>query len=115
MLPQSNARSLRSFERLVLPCEELTALDCLSRSGHEIEQEAQIMQAEQPQPEDFLLVHQVADVRAAEARARRARAALLERPLVAGEARVPQVEAPFTRQRAAGARGAGREDAVEHV
>src|SRR5512146_2120935 len=111
MLPQSNARSLRSFERLVLPCEELTALDCLSRSGDEIEQEAQIMQAEQPQPEDFLLVHEVPDVRAAEAGAGRARAALLERALVTGETRVPQVEPSLTGQRAACARGAGREDA----
>src|SRR5689334_18522494 len=84
--------SLRSSERLVLPGEELAALDRLSRRGDEIEQEAQIMQAEQPQPENFLLVDEVADVSAAEARAGRARAVLVERALVAGEARVAKVE-----------------------
>ena len=40
--------SLRSSERLVLPGEELAALDRLPRRGDEIEQEAEIMQAEQP-------------------------------------------------------------------
>ena len=81
----------------------------------EIEQEAQIMQAQEAQPENLLLVDEMADVRAAERRARRAVAALVERPRVAGEAGVPEVEAPLPRERAAGARGARRQDAVEHV
>ena len=108
-------RSLRSLERLVLPGEELAALDRLSRRGDEIEQEAQIMQAEQPKPEDLLLVDEVADVGAAEARAGRAGAAVVERALVAGEAGVAEVEPTLARERAAGARGARRQDAVEHV
>ena len=50
------------------------------------------MQAEQPQPEDFLLVDEVADVRPAEPGAGRARAAVVEGALVAGEAGVAEVE-----------------------
>src|SRR5579871_6661054 len=73
------------------------------------------MQAEQPKPEDLLLCDEMADVGAAEARARRARATVLERPLVARESGVAKVEPPLARERAAGARGARREDAVEHV
>src|SRR5438093_1278364 len=87
----------------------------MPRSGNEIEQEAEIMQAEQPQPEDFLLRDEVADVPAAEPRAGGALASLLERPLVAREPRVAEVEPSVARECAAGARGAGREDAVEHV
>ena len=73
------------------------------------------MQAEQPQSEDLLLVHEVPDVAAAEAGAGRAGAAVVERALVAGEPGVAEVEPSFVRERAAGARCAGREDAVEHV
>src|SRR3954451_1714096 len=73
------------------------------------------MQAEQPQPEDLLLVHEVADVRPAEAGAGRARASVVQRTLVCGEAGVAEVEAALAREGAAGARGAGRQHAVEHV
>src|SRR5436190_16443116 len=73
------------------------------------------MQAEQPEPEDLLLVHEVADVRPAEAGAGRARAAVLQRTLVGREAGVAEVEATFARESAAGTRGTGRQDAVEHV
>src|SRR5437867_2523581 len=73
------------------------------------------MQTEQPQPEDFLLRDEMADVRAAEPRARRAGAPFLERPLVARETGIAEIEPALPRERAPGARGAGREDAVEHV
>src|SRR5438093_1236783 len=85
------------LRRLVLPGEELAALDRLSRRGDEIEQEAQIMQAEQPQPEDFLLVDEVADVRPAEPGASRARASVVEGTVVASEAGVAEVEAALAR------------------
>ena len=73
------------------------------------------MQAQKPQAEQLLLVDQVADVGAREARARRARAALLERPRIAGEAGVAQVQPARRGERGAGAGRAGRQDAVEHV
>jgi hypothetical protein len=56
------------------------------------------MQGEEADAEDFLLVDEVADVRAREAGARRARAILLQWPLIAGEARVPQVQPTLARQ-----------------
>src|SRR5579875_1279713 len=112
---RSSHRSLRLLERLRLPGQELAALDRLPRAGHEIEQEAQIMQAEQPEPEDLALADQVAEVGAAEAPAGRAPATFVEGPVVAGEAGVAQVEPPRPGQGAAGARGAGRQDAVEEV
>ena len=73
------------------------------------------MQAEEAQAEQLLLVDEVADVGAREARAGRAAAALLERPRVAREAGVAEVEPARRGERGAGARGAGRQDAVEHV
>src|SRR5579884_1697560 len=112
---RSSHRSLRSLERLGLPGEELAALDRLPRAGHEIEQEAQIMQAEEPQAEDLPLVDQVAEVRAAEAGAGGTGAARLERTRVAGEAGVAQVEAALARQRAARPGRPGGQDAVEEV
>src|SRR3954453_13734990 len=73
------------------------------------------MQAQQADAEDLLLVHEVPDVRAAEAPARGAAAVLVERAGVALEAGVPEIEPSLPRQRAARPRRAGREDAVEHV
>src|SRR5581483_11718048 len=73
------------------------------------------MQAEQPKPEDLLLVDEMPDVRAGERPARRACAALVEGPGVAREAGVPEVEPPLPRERAARAGRTGRQDAVEHV
>ena len=61
------------------PALEGAALDRLPRRRDEIDQEAQIMQAEQPQAENLLLVDEVTDVRAGESRARRAGAARVER------------------------------------
>ena len=52
-------------ERIRSPRLEGAALDRLSCRGDEIDHEAQIMQAQQPQAEDLLLVHEMADVRAA--------------------------------------------------
>ncbi len=73
------------------------------------------MQAEEPEAEDLLLVDQMPDVGAAERRARRAGAAFVQRARVARKACVAEVEPALPRERAAGARGAGRQDAVEHV
>src|SRR3954453_20198114 len=73
------------------------------------------MQAEQPQPENLLLVHEMADVGPAEAGTGGARAAVLQRTLVPGEAGIGQIEPALARQGAACARGAGGQDAVEHV
>src|SRR5438552_12516622 len=102
-------------ERVRAPRCEGAALDRLPRGGDEIEQEAEIMQAQQPEPENLLLVDEMADVRAAEAYARRAGTAVVERARVTREVRVAHVQSSRPRQRAAGTRGACREDAVEHV
>src|SRR4051794_29451038 len=73
------------------------------------------MQAEQPEAENLLLIDEMADVRAAEARARRAAAMLVEWAWIARELRVAEIEPSLPRQRAAGARRARRQNAVEHV
>src|SRR5436305_1605479 len=86
------------------------AADRRAGRSHEVDQEAEIMQAEQPQAEDFPLVDQVPYVRAAEPCARRTAAVRVEWARIAGEPGVPQVEAPLPRQGAAGAGGAGRQD-----
>ena len=91
------------------------ALDRRARAGRQLEDEAQIVERQQPQPEDLLLVDEVTDVRAREAPAGGARAVLVERPRVAGEAGVPEVQPARPSECAAGARRAGRQDAVEHV
>src|SRR5439155_6317199 len=85
------------------------------RAGCESEQEPEIMHAQEAESEELVLVHEVADVRAREARAGGAVAVLLERPGVACKARVAEVEAAARRDCRARARRAGREDAVEHV
>src|SRR5579864_7106368 len=85
------------LERVRLPAREGATFDRLSRGGDEIEQEAQIMQAEESQAENLLLVDEMADVRARELRARRAAAIGVERPRVAGKARVAEVEAALPR------------------
>src|SRR5207253_10508110 len=69
-------------ERFLLERGERASLDRLPRPRGEVEQEAEVVQAEQPEAEELLLVHEVAQVRAAEARARGARAALVERTRV---------------------------------
>src|SRR3954462_12926512 len=102
-------------ERVQAPALERAALDRPARVAHEVNEEAQIMQAQQADAEDLLLVHEVPDVRAAEAPAREAAAVLVERAGVALEAGVPEIEPSLPRQRAARPRRAGREDAVEHV
>src|SRR5215204_1441305 len=73
------------------------------------------MQGEQPDAEDFLLVDEMADVRAREPRAGRAGTIRLQWALIARKPRVAQVEAPLARQRGSGARRSRREHAVEHV
>src|SRR5205085_10126824 len=104
-----------SLERFVLEGRERPALDRLPCPRGELEQEPEIMQAQEPQAEQLLLVHEVPDVRAAEAGAGRARAVVVERALVAGEARVPQVEPARPGEGASRAGGARGQDAVEHV
>ena len=73
------------------------------------------MQAQQPQAEQLLLVDEVPDVGAREARAGGAGAVLVERARVAGEAGVAEVQPALPGERGAGARDARRQDAVEHV
>src|SRR5262245_1687955 len=73
------------------------------------------MQAQEADPEDLLLVDEMTDVSAAEAGARRAAAARVERRGIAREPCVPEVEAAFPRERAPRPRSARREHAVEHV
>ena len=79
------ASSLLAASLRMKSCQS-PGLDRRSRACGQVEQEAQVVQAEQPQPEQLLLVDEVADVGAREARAGRAAAALVERPRVAREA-----------------------------
>ena len=71
---------------------ERAAGDRIPRAGGQSQGEPQIMQREEPRAEELLLVHEMPDERAREPVARGAGAAFLERPRVAGEARVAQVE-----------------------
>src|SRR5438067_7132463 len=73
------------------------------------------MQAQEAQPQELVLVDEVAQVRAREALAGRARTAFVQRARIAGETGVPEVEASLPRERRARAGGARREHAVEHV
>src|SRR5579859_5350081 len=73
------------------------------------------MQAEQPQTEELLLVDQVTQVGAREARTGGARATLVEWERIAGEAGIPKVEPTLPGQGGAGTRGASRQYTVEHV
>ena len=73
------------------------------------------MQGEQAVAEQLLLVHEMTHEGAGEPGARRAAAAFLERPRVAREAGVAQVEPPPSRERRACAGRPRRKDAVEHV
>ena len=73
------------------------------------------MQRQQAVAEQLLLVEQVAEVGAREARAGGARTAFVKRARITREAGVPQVEVALPGERGAGARVAGRQDTVEHV
>src|SRR5436309_5576141 len=73
------------------------------------------MQAQEAQPQELVLVDEVAQVRAREALAGRARTAFVQRARIAGETGVPEVEASLPRERRARPGGARREHAVEHV
>src|SRR3954466_14801271 len=102
-------------ERVAAPALERAALDRPARVAHEVDEEAQIMQAQQPDAEDLLLAHEVTDVGAAEAPAGGAAAVLVEGARVALEAGVPEIEPALPGQRASRPRRARRQDAVEHV
>src|SRR5439155_12970416 len=67
------------------------------------------------EPEQLVLVDEVAQVGAREAFARRADAALVERPRVARKTCVLQVQTSLPRQRGAGTPESRRPHAVEHV
>src|SRR5262245_66252366 len=73
------------------------------------------MQAQEPQPEDLLLVEQVPHVRAREPAARGAAAALVERAWVTCELPGLDVQLAVPGEGAPGTRVPRREDAVEHV
>src|SRR5436190_708106 len=73
------------------------------------------MQAEEPEPQQLLLVDQMPEIGAREARARGAGAVLVQRTRIACEACVAEVETALPRERRARPGGAGRKDAVEHV
>src|SRR3954453_14486604 len=88
-------------KRVPAPALERAALDRPARVAHEVDEEAQIMQAQEPDAEDLLLVHEVPDVRTAEAPASGAAAVLVERAGIALEPGVPEVEPPLPCQCAA--------------
>src|SRR4051794_22651366 len=90
----------QSGERVLPPALERAALDRPARVAHEVDEAAQIMQAEEADAEDLLLVHEVPDVRATEAPTGRAAAMLVERARVTLETCVPEVEPPLPGQRA---------------
>ena len=73
------------------------------------------MQGQEPQPEQLVLVHEMTQVGAREALARRAGAILVERPLVPREPCVLEVEPSRARERRPGAPQPRRPDAVEDV
>src|SRR5262249_35788258 len=75
----------------------------------------QIMQAQEPQPEDLLLVEQVPNVRAREPGAGGAAGVLVERAGGTGDLACLDVQLPLPGQGAAGARVPRPGDAVEHV
>ena len=72
----------------------LPAMIALARGSRECDHGVQVVQRQQPQPDDFLLRDQVPDVGPREGRAGRARAALDQRRLVAREPGVAQVDPP---------------------
>src|SRR5205085_10408541 len=108
-------RRTETLERRRLERTQLAALDRRSRRRRQVENEAEIMQAQQPRAEHFLLVEQVADVRARERLAGGTAAALVQGASVAGKGGVAQVQAARPGDRGAGAAETGRKDAVEHV
>ena len=69
----------RALEGLAFVVGELASLDRLAGAGGQLEQEAQVVQRQQAESEQLVLVDEVADVGAREARAGRAVAALVER------------------------------------
>src|SRR5205809_5461928 len=86
-----HAGACEAIERFGLVGAKLPAPDRRARAGRQIEQKPEIMQGEEPQTEQLALVDEVSQVRAREARARRACTAFVERALVAGKAGVPEV------------------------
>src|SRR6266478_3587143 len=103
----------KALQCVALVRVERTSRDRLPGAVGELDQEAQVVQCQQPVPEQLVLVDEVAHVRAREGRARRAVAVFAERSLVASILRVAEVEAALPGERAAGARGSRRQNAVE--
>src|SRR5688572_12575586 len=77
----------RDLERV-----EVAALDGGPRPSGQVEEEADVVLGEEHEAEDLLLVDQMAQVGAGEAGARPARAVLLKRAGIPGEAGVSQVQ-----------------------
>src|SRR5215218_7908282 len=96
-------------------CPEAAIDDRTARLSAQLEQEMHVVERQEAQAEQLVLRDEVADVGAREAYAGRARAAVLERALVAREAGVAEVEPPVPGGRRARAAEARRQHAVEHV
>src|SRR4051795_9747741 len=92
-------RAPHAVEGLAPVVVEPALLDRPPRARRQFEQEAQIMQRQKAQPEQLVLVDEVADVRAGEARAGWAAAGVVERRGIAREARVLEVQASLPGQR----------------
>ena len=115
LLAWRDGRRVEALERGRLVGAELAALDRSPRPGGQIEQKSDVVLGQKYQAEQLLLIDEMTEIGAREASAGRAGAALVERARVAGEAGVPEVEAPFPRERRAGAPEPRRQNAVEHV
>src|SRR5262245_22384147 len=87
------------LQRLRAVVLERPTRDRVRRAGGQSQGEPQIMQGEEPEPEELLLVHEVPDEGARELRARGTPASLLERTRVACEAGVAHVQASPCSQR----------------
>ena len=73
------------------------------------------MQAQQTKSEDLVLCDEVADIRTREALAGGTTAVLAEWARVDSKSRVPQVEAPFPRERRARSRSSSGQDALARL
>src|SRR5918999_86669 len=101
LLARGHCRRAEPVERRRAVRGKLAPLDRCARSGGQIEQEPYVVLGQKYQAKELLLVHEVAEVGAAEAHTGRAGAVLVEGPPVAREAGVPEVQAALPGQRRA--------------
>src|SRR6266545_8165783 len=106
---------LEAVEGRRLVCGELTSLDRRPRLSRQVEQESDVVLGQKYQAEELLLVDEMAQVRPAEAAARRTGAIRVQRLRVAGKTRVFQIQASLPGERRAGPAEASGQHAVEHV